>query len=171
MLYKLFLVGVVIFCSTGIGNILISERKKHITVLKKLAEGCRILADTLAIRGKTISQALQYAHKQTQLILFEKMQQYLQEQPKADVKEIAMRSLAESQEMQSLEEQEREIYGDFIKRIAMALTVEQIQAAESIFSQQMMLRLEQLEQEQEGKSKVVKAMSVSIGLAIAVILI
>ena len=47
MLYKLFLIGVVIFCSTGIGNVLLGERGKHISALKKLAEGSRILAEAL----------------------------------------------------------------------------------------------------------------------------
>ena len=45
MLYKLFLIGIIIFCSTGIGNVLLGERGQHISALKKLAEGSRIFAD------------------------------------------------------------------------------------------------------------------------------
>ena len=171
MLYKLFLIGVVIFCSTGIGNVLLGERGKHISALKKLAEGSRILAEALETQVMTMPQALLAAEKATGAEVFSAMIRYLRKSPNKEMKEVAEASLAEITEMQLLTETEREIFGDFIRRVAVALTTAQIRDARAVFLQQMELNLEQLQQEQQNRTKIVKAMSLSIGLAIAVILV
>ena len=107
MLYKLFLIGVVIFCSTGIGNVLLGERGKHISALKKLAEGSRILAEALETQAMTMPQALLAAEKATSAEVFSAMIRYLRKSPNKEMKEVAEASLAEITEMQLLTETER----------------------------------------------------------------
>ena len=154
MLYKLFLIGIIIFCSTGIGNVLLGERGQHISALKKLAEGNRIFAEAMETQAMTMPQALMAAEKATKAEIFSVMARRLREFPNKDIRELAEESLTE-----------------IIRRVASALTAAQIRDARLMFLQQMELYLEQLQQEQQNRTKVVKAMSLSIGLAIAVILV
>ena len=171
MLYKLFLIGIIIFCSTGIGNILLGERGQHISALKKLAEGSRIFAEAMETQAMTMPQALMAAEKATEAEVFSVMARRLREFPNTDIRELAEKSLTEMAGAQLLAETEQEIFLDFIRRVASALTAAQIRDARLMFLQQMELYLEQLQQEQRNRTKVVKAMSLSIGLAIAVILV
>ena len=119
----------------------------------------------------TMPQALMAAEKATEAEVFSVMARRLREFPNKDIRELAEESLTEMAGAQLLAETEQEIFLDFIRRVASALTAAQIRDARLMFLQQMELYLEQLQQEQQNRTKVVKAMSLSIGLAIAVILV
>lgn len=171
MLYKLFFIGVIIFCSAGIGNAMIGEKKERIEALKKLAEGCRVLSETMELQTVAMPQALQAAQAASCADCFTALSSLLQQHPNGEIKALAKQSIGQTEKMRVLRPAEQEIFADFIWRLASALTASQIQDARNMFARQMDALLEQLQQEQQAKAKVIRAMSISIGLMIAVILI
>ncbi len=171
MLYKIFFLGVILFSSMGIGNVIVGEKRTRIRLLTALQKGGRALEDALVLEGLPLIEGLRAAEKASETGLFAHMAEAAAAHPAFSGREIAETVAAGLPEtLYLLQPPELEIVGDLIARAASAVSPEQIGDAAAMYGRQMYTMITELSEEHAKKEKTIRALCLCIGLALAVIL-
>ena len=158
MLYKCLMVGVILLCCGGIGQALVEQKQKLLRYCKRLLQGCIYMGDQMAVQGRTLPQAAAAASEKTGLPLF--------------VKAVELRPMAELlKESDIVDANLTEWLENFFDGLRGALTHTHLRNAEQTFRQAMEQYITFLQQEQQDKRKIIRAVSISVGLMIAVTLL
>jgi len=171
MLFKIFFLGVIIFASMGIGNVIVEEKAERIRLLGCLQKGGRAMQGAMVLEGLPLIEGLRAAERVSGMALFSLMAECIGRDPGLSGREIVAAAIAvQKKEPLILKAPEIEILGDFVARASSAISAEQITDAAQMFARQMNAMVTDLNREHAKKEKTIRALCLCMGLAAAVIL-
>ena len=172
MLYKIFLLGVIIFSSISIGNIIVGEKEQRLKALSELENCIKAMRNGMVYQGMTFYEALKHTGRAGLNGFFGNCAEILRQHPEWEARQVYDQALKEpGEKMGYLQEPEKEALRDLLMRLSTALVVEQISDAAAIFFRQLHMIHGELLEAQRTKSRAIKTVCLLCGLATAVILV
>ena len=169
MLYKCLLLGALVACCKKIGDFIVTAQRDRVQAMRALREGCRALLEALVQKEYAFPRALFWAEERSGAGVFGALAEALRERPAAEVRplaEAAMGKLAPGADGEM-----REACLQYFSEAAAAETKTQLQQSGAACLEKMAERLRALEREQRDKAKVVRAVSLSAGLTVVILLL
>jgi len=171
MLYKIFLLSVIVFCSMAIGNVIVKEKGQRIKTLGQLLNCVKAMRNGMVYQGMTFYEALRHGGRVGLDGFFKTCADIMRSNPELGAGAIFEKAQQmKNQQMESLKSGEMEALRDLMLRLSTALVVEQITDAVAIFNRQITMIMNELVAVQSKKAKVIKSMCLLSGLAVAIIL-
>lgn len=169
MLYKCMLLGAILLCCKKIGEFVVSAHQERVQAMCALHDGCRAMSEALVQKEYTFPRALCWAEETSKLGLFGALAERLRKDPTAEVQplaEAAFEACGRAVDADLREACLQYFFGGGRRRNQNAIATERCACLEKMAE-----RLRALEREQRDKAKVVRAVSLSAGLTVAILLL
>lgn len=169
MLYKCMLLGAIVLCCKKIGEFVVSAHQERVQAMCALHDGCRAMSEALVQKEYTFPRALCWAEETSKLGLFGALAERLRKDPTAEVQPLAEAAFEACG--RAVDADLREACLQYFSEAAAAETKTQLQQSGAACLEKMAERLRALEREQRDKAKVVRAVSLSAGFTVAILLL
>ena len=169
MLYKCLLLGALVACCKKIGDFVVTAQRDRVQAMRALREGCRALLEALSQKEYAFPRALFWAEERSGVGLFGALAERLRKDPMAEVQPLA--EAAFEAYGRAVDAELREVCLQYFSEAAAAETKMQLRQSGAACLEKMEERLRALEREQRDKAKVVRAVSLSAGLTVVILLL
>ena len=170
-MYKIFFLGVIIFCSMGVGNVVVKDREGRITGIACLLRAAKILQNAMVLEGLPLSEGLYAAERVWPVGVCLRMAELVAQKPTLNGAEVFTLVTAENKTaIDSLKKQELQLFMEFMQKCSTAIAPEQISDAYQAFTRHMLPHQNSLKTAHQKTAKATKALCLCVGLAAAIIL-
>ena len=172
MLFKIFLLGVILLASAAMGSVLAGRMGERGKLLCEITYCVKTMKNAMIYQGMTLSDALLRADRVGGEGFFAECAQIAQKHPEIGGRQICRQALSQQEEsFDRLQETEKEALFSLFDELARAETPEEITAATGAFSREIGEITKEISEKQAKKAKLVRSLCFLGGLTVAIILV
>lgn len=170
-MYKIFFLGVIVFCSMGVGNVVVRDRQARIAMITCLLRAAKALHNAMVLEGLPLSEGLYAAEAAWPAGICLRMAEIAIKKPMLNGSEIATLAMTEHKmAIESLKKQELQLFLEFMEKCSTAIAPVQVQEAYAAFTRHLTAHQNTLKEAHQKTAKATRALCLCIGLAAAIIL-